>query len=265
MIDDGERELALSDVHAVYYRRPTDFRFPDGLTGKARRFAAREARQGLGGVLSSLAAFWVNHPGRIADAEFKPAQLQMAGEVGLRVPRTLITNDAAEARKFAQQVGRVMYKPLSSPFLRTADDVQLIYTNVVEVDQLDDDQIGLTACLFQEWVPKRNDIRLTAVGDHCFAARIHAGSDAAYLDWRSDYPSLSYEPIDAPREVARAASAYLERFGLAFGAFDFVLTPEDHWVMLECNPNGQWGWIEHETGLPIAAAIADLLTGKTMR
>jgi hypothetical protein len=25
------------------------------------------------------------------------------------------------------------------------------------------------------------------------------------------------------------------------------------------NPNGQWGWIEGETGLPITAAFAELL------
>jgi hypothetical protein len=28
----------------------------------------------------------------------------------------------------------------------------------------------------------------------------------------------------------------------------------------ECNPNGQWLWLEHEAGLPIAAALADLLS-----
>jgi len=34
------------------------------------------------------------------------------------------------------------------------------------------------------------------------------------------------------------------------------------WVFLEINPNGQWAWIENETGLPIASAIADALTGQ---
>ncbi|MGH3800408.1 MAG: hypothetical protein ACRDTD_09805 [Pseudonocardiaceae bacterium] len=30
---------------------------------------------------------------------------------------------------------------------------------------------------------------------------------------------------------------------------------------LECNPNGQWAWIEDETGLPISSALADALEG----
>jgi hypothetical protein len=28
------------------------------------------------------------------------------------------------------------------------------------------------------------------------------------------------------------------------------------------NPNGAWGWLAHETGQPIAAAIAELLVPK---
>jgi hypothetical protein len=38
-----------------------------------------------------------------------------------------------------------------------------------------------------------------------------------------------------------------------------VLTPDGEHVFLEINPNGEWAWIEDETGLPIGAAIADLL------
>ncbi|MGH3516060.1 MAG: ATP-grasp ribosomal peptide maturase [Haloechinothrix sp.] len=260
---DGRQDLRLDDIHAVYYRRPTDFGFPDHLTGEARRFAAGEARHGFGGLLTALPALWVSHPSRIADAEFKPAQLRVAGEVGLRIPRTLITNDAAHARKFAHDVGKLVYKPLTSPFISSHEGLKLVYATVVAPDQLNDDQIALTASQFQEWVPKKHDVRLTVVGDRCFAAIIHAGSDAAYLDWRSDYRSLSYEPADTPVNIASATAAYLRRFRLAFGAFDFVVTPDDEWVLLECNPNGQWGWIEHEAGLPIGAAIADLLTGKT--
>jgi hypothetical protein len=29
---------------------------------------------------------------------------------------------------------------------------------------------------------------------------------------------------------------------------------------LECNPSAQWLWLHHTAGLPIPAALADLLT-----
>jgi hypothetical protein len=48
-------------------------------------------------------------------------------------------------------------------------------------------------------------------------------------------------------------------FGLRFSAIDLVVRPDREVVFLELNPNGQWGWIEEVTGLPIIHAIADLL------
>jgi hypothetical protein len=51
----------------------------------------------------------------------------------------------------------------------------------------------------------------------------------------------------------------LKYFGLSFGAFDFVITPDQKWIMLECNPTGAYGWLEEALDLPITSALADLL------
>ena len=48
-------------------------------------------------------------------------------------------------------------------------------------------------------------------------------------------------------------------FGLAYAAFDFVVTPDGRWVFLECNPGGQYGWLEGQTGLPITRQQARAL------
>lgn len=262
LLSDGHRDLRLSEVSSVYYRRPTGFRFPVHLPAQQRRFAAAEARQGLGGLLSCLRVPFVNHPSRVADASLKPAQLQAAADVGFRVPRTLITSDAEQARAFAREIdGQILYKPFTATFLHTDDEIKLVYATLVRPDDLDDDAIALSPCQFQAFVPKRHDVRLTAVGRECFATIIHAGSDKSYWDWRSDYPSLRYEPVATPEAVASSVMAYLERFGLAFGCFDFTVDTAGDWWFLECGANAQWGWIEHETGLPIADAIARQLTG----
>ena len=44
-----------------------------------------------------------------------------------------------------------------------------------------------------------------------------------------------------------------------YGAFDFIVTPSGEYVFLECNSNGQWYWIELETGMNISGAIAEHL------
>ena len=38
-----------------------------------------------------------------------------------------------------------------------------------------------------------------------------------------------------------------------------IVTPDGRYVFVEINPNGQYLWIEHQTGLPISEAICDLL------
>lgn len=260
------QQVHLDEIRAIYYRRPTGFRLPEHLSPDHQRFAKAEARRGLGGLLLTLPARWVSHPSRIADAEFKPLQLQLAAECGLRVPRTLLTNDAAHVRQFAEQLpGPMIYKPLSAPSVRNGGELRLIYATQVNSNELHEEDIELTAHLFQEWVIKEFDVRLTVVGDRFFAVAIHAGSDQAYIDWRSDYGALKYELIETPDDVRYSINALLERFDLSFGAFDFTMTPDGEWVFLELNPNGQWGWIEDHTNLPITAAVADLLTsGKVL-
>lgn len=261
----AEKYVSLDEIRAIYYRRPTGFRLPDHLSPEHQRFAKAEARRGLGGLLLTLPVRWVSHPSRVADAEFKPLQLQLAAECGLRVPRTLITNDAVHVREFADQLsGSMIYKPLSAPSVRADGELQLIYATQVDGSALREDDIGLTAHLFQECIPKEYDVRLTVVGDRFFAVAIHASSDQAYVDWRSHYDALKYEAIETPEDVRYSIKALLERFGLTFGAFDFTVTPDGEWVFLELNPNGQWAWIEDHTGLPITAAVADLLTSETV-
>jgi hypothetical protein len=80
------------------------------------------------------------------------------------------------------------------------------------------------------------------------------------VDWRTDYAHLRYSEISVPSTVRDGVLTLLEMLMLRFAALDFVVTPDNEWVFLESNPNGQWAWLQDATGLPITAAIADALT-----
>jgi len=212
---------------------------------------------GVGGIVSTLRR-WLNHPAAISRTEYKPVQLSVASAVGLRVPRTIITNNPSDANDFAARLPRVVYKPLSSTPLAEEDSVAIIYTTPVDA-RLIDPSVAHTAHLFQEWVPKEYEVRVTAVDDRLFAARIDTKSAAALVGWRSDYENVTYTPWEVPTTVKVGVTCLLDRLQLRFGTLDFMVTPANEWVFLEINPNGQWAWIEEEAGLPIAAAIADAL------
>lgn len=255
----AEREVELARVGSVYYRRPGEFVMAESMGPAARRFATAQSRAGLLGVLVSLDCLWVNHPGRNGDANYKPWQLRVAEQVGLRPPRTLITNDPGAARRFIKEINQpVIYKTLAGGVVDDDGVPKGMPTSIVDPDGLDD-SIALCAHQFQEWVDKHHEVRLTVVGEEFFAAEIHAGSAAAHVDWRNDYAALTYDIVDVPDAVRRGVVELMRRFGLVFGALDFVVTPAGQWRFLEINPNGQWGWIQTVTGLPISTALADLL------
>lgn len=246
--------LALSDVACAWWRRPGRITFTPGCTES--KWLEREANAGLRGVLSTLS--WLNHPKDICAAEHKPVQLMTAGKVGLRVPPTLITNDPCEAREFAKLNDPLIYKPLTSGIL---SDGRVIYASPVDSETIDE-SVRATTHVFQAWVPKAYELRITVVDGEMFVARIDANSDSGRRDWRSDYENLSYRAFGIPGDVADKIRRFMQIMRLRFAAVDMVVAPEGEHVFLEANPNGQWSWIEDETGLPIAAAIADTLEGK---
>jgi len=265
------------DISAVFYRRPRDFDMPSAMSGPEQRFARAQARVGLGGVLTSLPVKWINHPSALADCEYKPRQLSLAQAVGLRVPATIVTNAPDEVRRFAAEHGDIIVKSLAEPIIAEAGSQKAIWTRRVAAPEMAD-LIGLelTTHLFQEWVPKAYEIRLTVVGERDFAVAIHAHSAAARIDWRTDYDALTYEVIDCPVGIVDRVRDFLSAAGLTYGAFDFIVAAdtddpaflennavflENNAVFFECNAAGQWGWLAQECGLPIAEAIADELIG----
>ncbi|GAA0534190.1 MULTISPECIES: ATP-grasp ribosomal peptide maturase [Streptomyces] len=256
------REVELGEAAAVYYRRPTPYIARYGhLPAQQRDFAVAEARHGLGGILNHLHnAFYVNHPSAVTAADFKPAQLQKAAHLGLTIPPTLVTNDAEQAREFAADHGHVIYKTFRGLPRDENGHTGAIWAQRVDPDTFDD-SLAVTAHLFQAEIPKTGDVWVTVVGQKVFAQQITAQDSA--LDWRrGDWDQLQHAPIAVPAPVETALHHYLSAFGLVFGCFDFALTGDGDstadWVFIECNPNGQWGWLPDADA--ITTAFADILS-----
>lgn len=260
----SHRDIDLSTVRAVWWRKPSHYSPHEDLTSTEQQWATAEASSGFGGLLAALSAVhWVNHPHRNAEAEYKPHQLSAAARAGLTVPDTLLTNDPEHARLFCRTHTDhgVIYKPLrGGPGSENGQYVTLRATSVTEAAIRD--TVRATTHLFQERVPCDYAVRMTVVGSRIFAVRLDPPAGSAALDWR-DHPSdqLTYTPVDVPTHVADGVRRLTTAFGLVYAAPDFIVTPTGEWVFHgDLNPNGQWGWIAGHTGLPIASALADELT-----
>lgn len=259
----------LQDIHSILYRRPSfSYGFIDGLSSDELEFAKAEARKGFDGILRSLPCLWVSHPDALYAAEWKPRQLQIARNLGLHIPKTLITNDTAEALQFYEECqGEVIYKTLSMPpsFVRddaTPDVFATVYTNKLTFSQLKQfaRTIPHTANLFQAYIPKEVELRINVIGTQVFATAIHSqNSERTRIDWRKSYADLRYSSYVLPEHIRLACYQMVSRFQLQFSAIDMIVTPENEYVFLELNCNGQWGWIEGETKQPLTEAFVDVL------
>jgi len=250
------RSVALDRIVSGYYRRPG--RIAAGTAGSpGGEWATAEARGGFGGLLAAVPR-WLNDPGRMEYAEYKPVQLAAAARAGLATPATLVTTDPDAARAFVAGLPRAVYKPFCGAY-RAEDGTRFIYTSPVTADAIDE-SVRHTAHQFQEWIDKDHEVRLTVVDGRFFAARLTGRSVDARTDWRSDYDAVDYAVAEVPDPVRAAVTAMLGELGLRFAAMDFAVHRDGTWYFLDLNPNGQWGWIEHATGLPICAAIADALS-----
>ena len=257
--------VALEEIRSIWNRGPRTYRFPDTLTAAEREFCYREAKLGVGGVLAALDVLWANHPNRCADAIFKPYQWKIATDCGLAVADTGITNDADSARRFVGDLPHeTITKALGPSGMTEHGQVQVAYTRRLTSEDLASlEGVSATATTLQRFVPKAFEVRLTVIGQDMFGVAIHADTEDARTDWRSDPAGLRYERVPLPEAVADAVSVYMKRTGLVYAGFDFVVTPDDRWVMLEANTGPQMGWLQAATGAPITDAMATLLAKGT--
>lgn len=262
----NDRSVELARIRSVWHRRPTHFEFDPAMPRQQRQFAFHEARRGLGGVLQSLdEVVWVNDPEREASADFKPRQLATASGCGFQVPRTIITNHPDAVRSFHEECnGEIVYKTLSYPHIvRSADGPshQSMLTTKLEGSHLEIlDRVRHTACMFQELVPKRCDVRVVVTGQRVLAAEIDSQRSArTEIDFRASLADVRFGMHQLPPETEDQCRSLLATLGLMTGSIDLVQRPDGAYVFLEVNPSGQAMWLESAAGLPVASAMADLL------
>jgi glutathione synthase/RimK-type ligase-like ATP-grasp enzyme len=159
--------------------------------------------------------------------------------------------------------GYVIVKPMATGYIERGPrgPDSLIYTNRVKVSDLAD-LADLSNCptLFQEYVRKRYDIRVTVVDSRMHAVALSAqdenGTPRCDIR-RNNMIDVRYETVDIPSDTAKKITNLLTHYGLRFAAIDFAASASGEWLFLEINPNGQWAWLEQSAGIPISDSFIE--------
>ncbi|WP_200302092.1 ATP-grasp ribosomal peptide maturase [Streptomyces adelaidensis] len=251
----GGRLVSMSGLRSVWLRRPG---VPATRTAEPSAWLTEESSQALYGMLRGTGARWMNDPDAARRARHKPWQLRHAQACGLPVPATLITTFPQVARDFAERFPDLVVKPVSGT--HPQEPPRTVPTSRIAPDT-DFAAVAFGPTLLQRRIAKTADLRLTVVGDRVLAARKAVPSDAHpdEVDVRYAASTAPWQPVDVPARTATAVHSYLRGAELAYGAFDFVEDADGIWWFLECNQSGQFGFVEMDTGQPIARTIADWL------
>ncbi|MFF9408485.1 ATP-grasp ribosomal peptide maturase [Streptomyces anandii] len=251
----GGRLVSVNGLRSVWVRRPGA---PASRAAQPSAWLTEEAAQALYGMLRGSGARWMNHPDAAQRARHKPWQLRLAQRSGLPVPATLITTFPQAARAFAERFPDLVVKPVSGA--HPQEPPRAVPTSRVAPDT-DFGAVAYGPTLLQRRVAKRADIRLTVVGETMLAARKETPADAdpEEVDVRFASSAAPWLPAEVPPRTAEAVRAYLREAQLSYGAFDFAEDADGTWWFLECNQSGQFGFVEVETGQPIARTIAEWL------
>lgn len=257
--EDGS--IDLDDIKAVWWRKPYVSRPSESLSRVQFPYARRESEYAMKGMwellLNNPDVYWMSNPHNIRRAGNKVIQMEKGTAHGLVSPKTLITNDPEDVRKFYDETSqRMVFKSMTGPFLLPGE-VEEPYTAETFVpglplvrpftdeDMKNVDSVRQSACMFQELVEKKHELRVTVFEDRIFTCRINSQkNELTRYDWRRQDTLPQATVGELPDSIADACLKLLDEFGLRFGAFDFIVTPDDEHIFLEVNPNGQWLFVQ---------------------
>ncbi len=270
----ADGDLDLDGVETVWIRRiGHGVKADPGLSEEDADFARSETTSFLYSLADVLRDRFCVNPIREALAtdrgNGKVSQLEVARRHDLSIPRTLVSNDPDAVRSFVRSCrGGAIYKPFLSASrveetLGGGERWLMTFTTKITEQHLAKlDEVSLAPCIFQELVSKRLELRVTVIGAKVFATEIHSQGDArSAVDFRAHYAlgETPYAVHALPAKVRDRLLAVHHELGLVFGAYDLILTPDGRYVFLEVNQQGQFLWLEEQTGQPLLENFCEML------
>lgn len=150
----------------------------------------------------------------------------------------------------------VIAKPLTQ---RPFSNGEMAYAKIVDQAALDPSWPWFT----QEIAEGNRDATVLYINGnvHCYQFATPRGS---LTDWRvtQGTPDNRWIPWSAGRDFERKIDLYMRDLKLKYGRLDFIIGGSEP-QFLEVNPEGQFGWLDDEDGLPLHNEVADAILDPT--
>ena len=250
--------LDLPSIGAAWYRRPHYYGNPKN---QLRWLMIKEEYEATHDSIFGLVPedAWLNTLEHMRVADVKFPQLLTAAKLGFEIPTSVTANSWEAVETLPSE--DVIVKFITHAAIPTNNGgYKGLPTNILKKNNLPKHGKSYPG-LWQSFISKKREWRVTVVGDTVFSAAIYTSSEAKN-DWREhqfDEKHVTFKAEKLPAKYEKLCVAYTKQYSLQYGALDLVERPDGSIVFLEINPGGQFVWLEEKLGLPISAAIAECL------
>lgn len=204
-----------------------------------------------GTVLDQFRGRWINDPVAEVRADNKLVQLNKARALGFRIPQTLVSARPDDIRDFVKKIGGEAVVKVVRGIVQST-----IAARRVRLDDLTDD-MSLEACpaVYQELIEGNKHLRIHVFGSEVAAVQI----ETDHLDWRP-HRDAPMQHVDLPDALTAQCISLTRELGLLMGIIDIKINRDNEPVFLEINPQGQFLFVEAQTGLQLSSLMASFLT-----
>ncbi len=210
--------------------------------------------------ISEMQSRWVNPPSAARRSANKLFQLHIAAACGLNVPNYLATTCKSRIASFFEREPLVCIKSLTIAVFEKENRTLILYTRLIGPDEaiyIAETGGAFGPVFLQRYIRKQFEVRVVVFGPniHAFELRHEHGSvDDVRQVLHDDVTSIH---IDVSDQLKQKIRKFTDILGICFASMDFVVDSDGKWWFLEANPNGQWMWLEFETGVPLRASFAE--------
>lgn len=174
--------------------------------------------------------WWINDPIAANRTYFKLLQLKIASECHMTIPTTLCSNDPEEIHSFIKNSPHAVISKLLWDSSVKTNTPLLTVSNLFLNPTLQQ-----PPKLFQSIAVAEYELRIIAFGDYLVAVKLRT---------QSNQMNKIAEPYILPTLLTERIKTFMRRIGIAFGLFDFIVTPWQEYIFIEVHEQGSFLWLE---------------------
>lgn len=255
----GDRTIDLRVAARGWLRRSSPSLWGAGVVTGSLESVRRRAFLSLVASIARVGGIdWLTSVDAMLRAEDRLTQLEVARQLELRTPRTVVSSSTDVVREILGD--RFVVKPLAMGYFQSDRGAHAVYST--ELGPLDLSQVDFADAPFvaQETIRATEHLRIVTVGERAWVSTLDAPGRP--LDWRQQEEAhCAWTAGDDPH-AASDAVALAKAFGVGYSSQDWIHDGTGRAVFVDLNPGGQWLFLPDEISIPVTYAIAGFLVGE---